>query len=57
MRTAKDFSTFFIFIVYGVSEGGENLLLVLLGSVDDIFNKNKKELLDEIDTLTECLTL
>ena len=35
----------------------ENLLLVLLGSVENIFNKNPKELLDEIDTLAECLTL
>ena len=36
---------------------GRLFLLVLLDSVDDIETKNKKELLDEIDTLTECLTL
>ena len=38
MRTSKDFSTFFIFIVYGVSEGRENLLLVLLGSVGNVLS-------------------
>ena len=37
--------SFCVLIVYGVSEGRENSLLVLLSSVDDIEKKTEKELL------------
>ena len=44
-ETAKEFRSFFIFIVYGVSEDGENSLLVLLCSVEDVEKKTVKTLL------------
>ena len=40
-ETAKEFRSFFLFMVYGVSEDGENSLLVLLCSVEDVEKKNR----------------